>query len=396
MATKPVYDVIIVGGGPAGCATALALTRNRIDGNHSFVLIDDAEPAAFKIGESLPGIATRTLGYLSPVLLNRFKQDVSRGDHTPCTGNSSAWSSEHLHEQYSIMNPYGSGWHLDRALFNESLRDAVRDGCDKTNGNCVPSRMTRERLVSVEKRDGVWSVHTEHVDTGTTSCYQSRWVVDATGRKASLSRKLGAKIQKGDKLLAFYSLFISNEDDTDHRTLIEAAESGWWYTSCIARNRRIVVYHTDDDDPSAKFARTPDGFLNLLHNDTHYISQIILGHNYDLPSGTRFPRSTAAGSSILDPICDETERWCAVGDAAMAFDPLSSQGMITALNAGCFIGEELAKRISNSMKIEDPTSDGISTIPGYFEAIGQRYEKEKKYYYRQARFDGEFWAKRRL
>lgn len=198
--------VIIVGGGPAGCATALAL--NRTDRTRSFVLIDDADPAAFKvrvgrsfarfpfwisdhqIGESLPGIAARTLGYLSPVLLDRFKQDTSRGDHTQCTGNSSAWSSQQLHEQYSIMNPYGSGWHLDRALFDESLRDAVRDGCDKTNGNFVPSRLTRERFVSVEKQDGVWSVHTEHVDTGTANCYHSRWVIDATGRKASLSRKV--------------------------------------------------------------------------------------------------------------------------------------------------------------------------------------------------------------
>lgn len=309
------------------------------------------------------------------------------------------------------MTVYGSGWHLDRALFDESLREAVRDGCEKTNGDHVPSRMTKERLVSVEKRDNVWLVHTEHLDTGAMSLYHSKWVVDATGRKASLARKvsclaslqwnifsknfflkLGAKIQKTDKLLAFYCVLVSSEDDNDNRTLIEASESGWWYTSYLARNRRIVVYHTDDDDPSVKFVRTRDGFLDLLHEHTHYISQTILEHNYDLPPGARYPRSTAAGSSILDPICDETEHWCAVGDAAMAFDPLSSQGIITAMNAGCFIGEELAKRIS--LELDESASTGIRSIPGYFEAIGQKYQKEKKYYYCQARFEGDFWAKR--
>jgi len=245
----------------------------------------------------------------------------------------------------------------------------------------------------VEKQDGTWFVHTECLDTRASNCYRSKWVVDATGRKAVLVRKLGAKLLKTDTLLAFYSLFVSPEDDNDHRTLIEATESGWWYTSQLAHNVRIVVYHTDDDDPSAKLARRPDGFLDLLNNHTNHISQIILGCNYDLPPGTKFPHCTAAGSSILDPVCDETERWCAVGDAAMAFDPLSSQGIITALNAGCFIGEELAKRIT--MESEGTGLDGLYSIPGYFEAIAKKYEMQKKYYYRHARFDAEFWAKRR-
>ena len=207
--------------------------------------------------------------------------------------------------------------------------------------------------------------------------------------------KLGAATLKNDKLLAFYSLFVSPEDDGDRRTLIEATESGWWYTSSLPHNRRIVVYHTDDDDPSAKLVRTTDGFLNLLHNHTHHISSIITTHHHDFFPGQKFPRSTSANSSVLDPICDETEHWCAVGDAAMAFDPLSSQGMITALNAGCFIGEELAKRISMDSS-EGAGSDEICSIPDYYAALAQKYEKEKKQYYRLARFDGEFWAKRQL
>ena len=171
--------------------------------------------------------------------------------------------------------------------------------------------------------------------------------------------------------------------------MIEATESGWWYTSQLPHNKRVVVYHTDDDDPTAKSARKIDEFLGLLHDQTTHISSIILGRNYDLVPGAKFPRCTAAGSSILDPICDEAERWCAVGDAAMAFDPLSSQGIITALNAGCFIGEVLAKRIA------EPDQVGSDSIPDYFETIGTKYEKEKRYYYRQSRFDSEFWAKRR-
>lgn len=145
----------------------------------------------YQIGESLPGIAAPTLSYLSPALSDRLSRDVSRGEHTKCTGNASTWSSEELDEEYSIMKPYGSGWHLDRAAFDESLREAIRDVCKKSNGSPVPSRIARERWISVEKqRDAIWSVHTEDVATGAANCYRAKWVVDATGRKASVAKKV--------------------------------------------------------------------------------------------------------------------------------------------------------------------------------------------------------------
>ena len=40
-------QVIIVGGGPAGCATALSLSR--YNKGASCIILDDADPSAFKV-----------------------------------------------------------------------------------------------------------------------------------------------------------------------------------------------------------------------------------------------------------------------------------------------------------------------------------------------------------
>src|SRR4029434_4989904 len=59
-------------------------------------------------------------------------------------------------------------------------------------------------------------------------------------------------------------------------------------------------------------------------------------HAFDLQAA---PRVVAANSSRLDSVSGHG--WLAVGDAAMAFDPLSSQGLMHALASGMRAGEAL-------------------------------------------------------
>ncbi|KAF8630506.1 hypothetical protein AX15_002877 [Amanita polypyramis BW_CC] len=376
MVEDHIYDVIIVGGGIAGCSTALSLLHS--NSKATFIILDDANPQLFKIGESLPSPAIQFLRYLSPTLISSLEDGTRQGKHLHSTGNASAWTSGDIHEQHSILNPFGKGWHLDRALFDQSFRDAVSDlTADNPHNGLIKARFS-----SIEKQNDVWHVFAEDLRTENQCHYQGRWVIDATGRKASVAHKIGAKTIKSDSLLAFYALFESCEEDEEHHVLIEAAESGWWYTTQLAENKRIIVYHTDDDEPPSKIARKPDGFMQLLYETVHVLKVV---QNYGYSILENYPRCTAAWSSILHPLCDEEKRWCAVGDAAMAFDPLSSQGMIAALSVGCFVGELIG------------SSGGVNadSISEYHDKVGKKYEKEKKYYYGQVpRFSKKFWRKR--
>ncbi|TFK38752.1 hypothetical protein BDQ12DRAFT_651084 [Crucibulum laeve] len=381
------FDVIIVGGGLAGCSTALSIRRSYP--RASILLLDDTDPTAFKIGESLPAEGKKVLAYLSPQLLARFADDLSNDTHVRCTGNAFAWNTEELEEKYAILNLFGMGWHLDRAKFDQALRDV---------GAAEGVKIVRGSFLDVRRGEGpyVWNVTGKNIGSQSTTAFQSRIVVDASGRKASLARKLGAKTIKRDTLLALYTIFhlTAGVEDPDYRTIIEASESGWWYTSQLPNSKRVVVYHTDESDPTSRIARKQDGFLNLLHSETSHISTLILEQKYDLlrDSGIQHPRCTVACSSYLEPCCDQgaPSEWYAVGDAAMAFDPLSSQGMITALKMGCIVGDAIGRQL----EALQPVVETRNVVDNYM-LVRAKYEKEKLYFYRQVdRFNGEFWRRR--
>jgi flavin-dependent dehydrogenase len=173
------YAVIIVGGGPAGCALALSLSQCAPE--LSFILVSDAIPSNFKIGESLPPEAKRLLHHLHPSLLKRFLEDEKKQLHLPSDGTASAWGSQEVEERHSILNPFGHGWHLDRAAFDETMRSVLQE---LRGGNCLKLG----RFSGVRKEDGHWKVDISQSDS--CNSYSANWIVDATGRKASVAAKV--------------------------------------------------------------------------------------------------------------------------------------------------------------------------------------------------------------
>ncbi|MFI5529881.1 FAD-dependent oxidoreductase [Kitasatospora sp. NPDC051853] len=356
------YDVLVAGGGPAGAATALALA-----GAGRSVLLADAGSGPAKPGESLPSVARVLLADLGAGGL-----PLAEG-HLPCYAHRSAWGSPALGCTDFIRDPRGPGWHLDRARFDAALRTAAGRA-----GAAVAERTTVRAVA--RRPEGGWTV-TLH-GGGTVRRVHCRWLVDAAGRRRTVAARLRVARRRTDRLVAVrLELEPPPGGVTDGGSLVEAAPDGWWYTAPMPGGRRLLSYFTDADlaGPTG-----PAAFRRLLDRTTH-TARLAAAH--PAPPGDALPRRAPAHSAQLDvPLGPD---WLAVGDAATAFDPVSAQGVLTALHTGASAGRALHAHLAGD-------GAALTAHQQNTDALRAAYRRNRHAVYAQERRwpDRPFWQRR--
>jgi len=350
--SPPTADVAIVGGGPAGAAAALVLARSGVD----TVLINDVGRTGLKVGEGLPPAAKPLLRSLG--LWEHMRTDAHRVSH----GNESAWGDAQLRSTSFMRDPNGHGWHLDRETFDARLQQTAQSAGARV--------MRTTRAEGLVRAAGTWTITLR--DSGTPSTLSARWLIDCTGRRAWAARLSGASRTAVDHLVAFVCRYRPAVPEADSMTLVESAPDGWWYTSCVPNGDRVVAYLTDAGDASARRARTPEG-LSRMVAETQFVRARLAGRDYVRHHGMRI---VAADTSRLDrPV---GEGWLAAGDAATSFDPLSSQGILTAIDLGMTAAHSLVSHLSGEQ-------DALAAYGARVETVYAAYLAHRREYYAQER-----------
>lgn len=322
------WDVVVAGAGPAGALAAFVLAK----AGYQALLIDEIQEDTHKVGESLPGAARQILQSLG--LLTTLES----GSHLPCYGNVSAWGSEQMIANDFISDPRGLGWHLDRVQFDESLRlAALRAG----------AVFWKNRVKNATDINHTWRIDLKDCEV------YSRWFIDATGRAASLARSQGAIRQRDIPLFAIYCWVVSPEHDAETRTLIEAVPNGWWYTARLPNHTRVVIFHTDAKE-ATDIRRKPD-LWHIYLKKTQYISHCLRDFTC-----THLPRLIEAGGSCLNHFSGS--RWITTGDAALTFDPISSQGIFNALYTGMKAGKAVQAALTGDLSSVNAYVDRLKAI----------------------------------
>ena len=283
-------DVLVMGGGPAGSATAIGCARRGLR-----TMLFERQPFPREhAGETLhPGVETllKSLGVDRLVDESGFLRHLGH------------WVSWNRPRQFSAFggDEFGPwlGYQAWRADFDKILLDKARQlGVDvRVGSNDVTPALEGARVIGAHRSGDE---------------IRSRYVIDATGSGHWLRRRLGLELRRfSPPLIAFYGYCAGECPDLDEAPVLEAEGTRW---NWMARVRPALYQWT----------------------------QLHLGGKADTSWATPemlrrlTPTGRVRGADVTWRILPQAagRGYFAVGDAGAVLDPASSHGVLRALMSG--------------------------------------------------------------
>jgi flavin-dependent dehydrogenase len=357
-------DVVITGGGPAGAAAAITL----IDAGYSVTIIDRGRADRERIGETLPAAVRPLLSSLG------VWHEFERAGHPSTERVRSSWFGAELEWRDAISQPLGPGWQLDRARFDAMLLDeAERRGATVLRGATVVDVLRGGSAVT-----GVLAADGDGVSPRSLA---SSFVVDCSGRTASVARRCGSPRFRADRLTCVFGRLDLPADPPPTDMIVEAVPEGWWYAAPASDGTGIAALFTDPDILRSRSAALPGGWFSLLTRTRHA---------YDLLGKPPVPDAVVPRSAAsLCRLRVYGDGWVAAGDAATAWDPLTSAGVVTALRSGMETGAAVDAALAGDDR----------ALVAYEREVKERFTRylleRRRYYAGMGRWQrSPFWSRR--
>ncbi|MEM1321683.1 MAG: FAD-dependent monooxygenase [Bacteroidota bacterium] len=300
------YDILIVGGGPAGSILARSLASSE----KSILLLEGSDYSAPRVGETLPA-------HIMPELKRLGLWDDFLGlNPRKSYGIESAWNEHNPTFKSHILNPLGNSWHVNRNDFDKLLYLQAKK-------HPKVAAYTNVRVKNLRQLpDYSWQI-TWNSAQGETRAHAAIYI-DATGRKSPAKNKDKVAYQSFDQLVGVGCILDSMPEQALNHLILNACKDGWWYAAPLQQSKSVIFLMTDLDIVRNKQltkighwkATMPadatifKAFKRLIKNDEKLIVR-------------------QAQSQIVETI--HVDQFFTVGDALVSFDPLTGLGVTRAI-----------------------------------------------------------------
>ena len=355
------YDVIVIGGGPAGC-TAAALIA---EAGCSTLLVEREKTPRFHVGESLMPETywpLQRLGLLERMKSSGFVKKASV-QFVSYTGKQSAPFFFQKHDPRESSTT----WQVERSKFDKMLFDNAAE----KGAHCCDETRVLEVLFEGDRASGV-KLARKNDEAKQVTC---RVVVDASGQQAVLAHRLGLRVDDPAlKKIAVWNYFrdaFRDEGENGGATVIlhtEKKESWFWYIPLSNNITSVGVVGAADymlkdrGDAAQTFADE----LAICPNMANRLKDAETTDDFRVAREFSYRTTQRSGPG-----------WVLTGDAYGFIDPIYSSGVYFALQSGMLAADAIVEGLAS----DDLSGEQLGKWTGDFDRGSQWIRKLVDAYY---------------
>lgn len=308
-----IYDVAIIGGGPAGSTAACLLAQ----AGRRVVVLEREKFPRFHIGESL-------LPYSMPAFDRMGLRETLDRTSQPKYGAEiiTACGTRHLrfHFRNGFRLKHHRSYQVERAVFDKLLLDnAAAQGAEVREETTVAAVDFHEESVTVRLAGPV------------AGEVRARYVIDASGRQTVLGQQQRLKQNYPDlNKFAVYAHYdhVQREPGDDGCTLTRMIRShDRWFWVIPLSDTRTSIGMVMDTAAFKAMRLSPEAALAQGFEEQPHFREILEG-------ATRVTQVYATGDYSYRNTRLVGPRWMLAGDAAGFIDPVFSTGVFLAIASG--------------------------------------------------------------